>query len=684
MGITLLFVAQAARKREMVAPSLGARPTASSGREDARAEASRLRAQVENLSEYRDALVTQLGQQHDELETQQLQVEMGRLLLQRTLLEAQHANHERDQLRRELQAAHGKLAKVEAAFGGLARSIIHDDGDEEEDDELATRGAVTGAALHAVRGPPPPEQRPSRSSSRVLSPSRPPGRAAVPIPTVPRVHMSGGHPVHLHSPEALGAAGSPPPAACASGAASSAAIDAQDAFAARATSAPADVRAHADAEHALPLAPAVDGPRPATSGGAHHSGLGDVMPSELGGPSLSPFGMYVALSRREEREAQRVRAHARGGSQWWPARADSAEGSALEAELSRLSSAPHRAFLPSGPKLSAPRVLSNDALRQRLVQQLSELDAGSSLASPSAHAESVGRAASAMDAGGADDRQLLAVEAEGSAATAAQQPSFVRLVANELIPLAATPGEGTVPLPTWPPLQRLIEPYLQPPAPSRATSVGPSLQPSRVGSAHLTRASAEAGTHGVVAARLSRQKTRSASRAVRPPVVSPLDALRPATAGALPPPMAPARGRARLFSSAAAARAAAGARESNIVPRERWVSGVPAPPLTPSVIPDGLAGDPSAVGPRGSVVRLAHRCPALGGQLGQHSEPAREPSRPGRPPSGARSAIAPLRRPSTGPAGGRAAGPWAPVDLSSHELGGFAPVPPDVDAAFYE
>ncbi|KAG8464805.1 hypothetical protein KFE25_010173 [Diacronema lutheri] len=339
--------------------------------------------QVRELEDFKAVLAQRLQQQSDDAEFSQLQVEMGKLLVRRTQLQAVHLEREKDQLRRALEEAQSQLHNVQRSFGGLANGLVPRLG----------RGDLRPRALvsrNAQRGGSEPQQQP---------------------PTPDAAGRGGATHAEFYLPRADLSPSTAPSAA-----------DARDALSPEAAG---DRTAASAPETAgAPLATAEGGAsqRPGTS-------MRNVRDVRMAALKMSPFSVYVGLSRHEERELRQQRRADASGRQWARPRSEGEWGEQR----------PQRAqFRPIEPPLRPAQVLSIDALRARMLADADALRASwdSELSAPGlAH-------------------QLMQSRPRNRGA------AFRAMAADELIPTEANPGGGTLQVPTWPPLQRLVEPYI--------------------------------------------------------------------------------------------------------------------------------------------------------------------------------------------------------------------------------
>jgi hypothetical protein len=125
--------------------------------EEARAEAARLRMQVAELEDYKAGLAQQLHTRSEEAEYNLMQVEMGKLLVRRTQLQAVHLEREKEELQRSLHEAQAKLLDVERTYGGLANGLVpRASRGELRPRALSSQGSSRAAqrGQHATQSPP--------------------------------------------------------------------------------------------------------------------------------------------------------------------------------------------------------------------------------------------------------------------------------------------------------------------------------------------------------------------------------------------------------------------------------------------------------------------------------------------------------------------------------------------------
>jgi hypothetical protein len=357
--------------------------------EEARAEAARLRVHVRELEELQRSMAEELRVRAEQSEYNQLQAEMGKLLVRRTQLQALHLSHEKQELRRSLEAAQSQLLNVKVSYGGIANGYVALTGREFQSRALHSSQSAPGLA-------------PLRDERSSLSASRGASRGAAPP------------------------------------------IDAN-------ISAPERAAPTADADDAN----GVDELRREQSAAASS---GEALRLSAQQEAVSPFSVFVALSRREEREMRS--SLPKTADLRWRRHNDHPSIRAVGGQ-----------FRPVEPALRSAPNLTIEAMRSKLQVEVEALKQswGSELDErPSTLADRPSTVADRPST--VADRPATVAEMQSSSARARpfsrQQErqhkafSFRALAAEELIPFEATPGGGTIPMPTWPALQRLIEPYV--------------------------------------------------------------------------------------------------------------------------------------------------------------------------------------------------------------------------------
>lgn len=447
--------------------------------EEARAEASRLRVQVRELQDAAAAARQQLRQQSDEAEYKQLQVEMGKLLVKRTQLQAVHLEREKEELRRSLDAAQAKLLDVEHSFGGLANGLVPRAGRA----ELKPRPLPSSTKLHGRTSPERPGPERKASSGAFSDGDTNNGSTS----NVPR------------------AASSP----CGDGANSSHAYGTESDKGQDFAAPREDSTAPAGAKAARASAQATaHGARPDTSA---------VSAVAMGAPEMSAFSLFVSLSRREERELRHQSSRRERLARAWDRPRLAGEHGEQPPQLPQ--------FRPVEPALKPTRVLSLGALRKRLQGEAEALR--HSWGAPDGMGQDSQRDWASDTASATDEltSQLLLSRPSNRRAL------FKLMAASELIPTEANPGGGTVPIPSWPPLQRLMEPYLE-----SQSYLAPQRQPPRTAERAVrrpaSRSSAVSELTGGLPFDIQRPRTQGALR--RPTTSAPNVAPMPRTRWTLP------------------------------------------------------------------------------------------------------------------------------------------------------